>query len=64
MLLWAWNTTRKAKTHFFSKHQSGDDVTGSHGEILRQIHGATLIVDQHLKTVAFSHFTFVLMPIT
>lgn len=51
-------------THFFSKHQSGDDVTGGHGEILGQIHGAAMIVDQHLKTVAFSLFTFVLLQIT
>lgn len=51
-----WNTTTTTNTHFFSKHQSGDDVTGSHSEILGQIHCAALIVDQHLKTAAFRHF--------
>lgn len=44
-------------THFFSKHQSGNDVAGGHGEILRQIHSTTLIVDQHLKWL---HSTFLL----
>lgn len=51
-------------THFFSKHQSVDDVTGCHGEILGQIRSAAMIVDQHLKTVAFSLFTFVLLQVT
>lgn len=48
---------RTTNTHFFSKHQGGDDVAGRHGEIPGQIHGAALVVDQHLKkTVAFSLF--------
>lgn len=54
---WTWDT-RTTNTHFLSKHQSGDDVTGSHGEIFGQIHGAALIVGQHLKTVASRCFYF------
>lgn len=53
---WTRNTTRKTNTHFFSKHQGSDDVTGGHSKIFRQIHGAALIVDQHLYTVAFRYF--------
>lgn len=41
------NYLRK-NTHFFSKRQSGDDITGCYCEILREINSTALIVHQNL----------------
>lgn len=37
-------------THFYSESQSGDDITGRHSKILRQIYSTASIAHQNLNS--------------
>ena len=43
-------SNERTDTHFFSKSQSSDDITGCHCEILREIYSVAFILHQNLNT--------------